>query len=162
MSKHIVNLYIIFTLSFLSACTGKTVFSEYRHLPNSGWEADSAVVFNITIPDTTLRYDVLFFIRHTQKYRYQNMWLFVDEQNGKEIMPNNINTQDTIEFFLADDRGRWLGNGYGNTREMPIIYKHNSVFSSDTIVFRIKQAMREETLRGISEIGLKIVEYGQE
>lgn len=134
------------------------MFSEYRHLPLEGWSADSAIVFYAPIPDTTLSYDVLLLVRHTQQYKYQNMWLFVDEKQTSTA----IVTHDTIEFYLADDRGRWLGNGYGNIREMPVLYGQNITFKTDTIMLSVVQAMREQTLHGVSEIGLKIVEHGQE
>lgn len=77
------------------------------------------------------------------------MWLFVDEGT----------VQDTIEFYLADNRGKWLGNGYGNTYEMPVLYLNKQHFhTTDTIQFTICQAMREHILVGVNEIGLKIIQ----
>lgn len=135
---------LLCALSVLCAsCQHRTVYSESRTLPLSGWHADSVLHYEFEITDTTAVYDVLLYVRHTQQYPYQNMWLFV----------NN----DTIEFYLADQRGRWLGNGWGNLREMPVLYRHKLLFShAGTYSYQIRQGMREDILRGVNDVGVKI------
>ena len=73
-------------------------------MPLTGWQEDSILSYTIAVDDTINSYDVVLCVRHTESYPYQNMWLFCGF--GKDSIAN-----DTIEFFLADDRGRWLGNG---------------------------------------------------
>lgn len=135
---------ILFLASVLCAsCHQRTIYSEVRTLPLAGWNADSILNYEFEITDTLATYDVLLYIRHTQQYPYQNMWLFV----------NN----DTIEFYLADQRGRWLGNGWGRLREMPVLYQHKMVFPfAGTYSYCIRQGMRERLLQGVSDVGLKI------
>ncbi len=135
----------------LASCTSRTVYSEFQDVPHSGWAADSAFSFTFDITDTLSAYDLLIHVRHTQQYPYQNMWLFVEG-----VTPTGSGT-DTIEFYLADQRGQWLGNGWGNLREMPVLYMHNVTFpASGSYTCRISQGMRDETLRGINDIGLTI------
>ena len=55
---------------------------------------DSLAQFDYLIEDTMADYQMLIYVRHTEQYPYQNMWLFVDDAGR----------QDTIEFYLADDR----------------------------------------------------------
>lgn len=142
----------ILPLLLLMACSPKTVYFEYHSFPLEGWEADSIVSFCFSVPDATKTYDAIISVRHTERYPYQNMWLFVQ----------NENLSDTIEFYLADNRGRWLGNGFGDKREMPVLYLQKQHFGlTDTICISIRQGMREQLLRGVSEIGLKIVESEQ-
>ncbi|MCM1034226.1 MAG: gliding motility lipoprotein GldH [Paludibacter sp.] len=137
-------LLLVFPLLCCVACEQRTVYSEIRSLPLSGWNADSVLHYEFEITDTATCYNVLFYVRHTQQYPYQNMWLFVNEN-------------DTIEFYLADQRGRWLGNGWGNLREMPVLYKHKLCFPhSGTYSYDIRQGMREECLYGINDVGIKV------
>jgi len=156
MNSKLYHIFILVAVLSFCACSGKTVFSEYQPLPREGWHADSALCFGFAAPDTISPYDVIISIRHTQQYPYQNMWLFIS--GNRTAVTGHLSSRDTIEFFLADDRGRWLGNGYGNLREMPVLYMHNHIFrSTDTLSLCIEQAMRENTLRGISDVGVKIV-----
>lgn len=128
----------------LMSCGKRVVYSEVRTLPKEGWHADSLLTYDIAIEDTAACYDVLLYVRHTQQYPYQNMWLFVG--------------QDTIEFYLADQRGRWLGNGWGELREMPVIYQHNIRFGGGgDDRYTIQQAMRDTLLKGVQDVGITIV-----
>ena len=131
----------------MAACSTRTVYSEFQPLPTGGWYADSVLSYHFSISDTTARYDVLLYERHTQQYPYQNMWLFLETEQGA----------DTIEFYLADQRGRWLGNGFGRLREMPVLYAQGLQFAHQgDYVLRIRQGMREERLQGVSDIGVSI------
>ena len=139
--------YIILLVAVLfAACDNRTVFTEFRTLPLSGWNADSALVFNVEMSDTAGLYDVIVDVRHAVNYPYQNMWLFV----------NN----DTIDFYLANQRGEWLGNGGGDLREMPVLYKQAVRFDSvGTYTYTIIQGMRDKNLKGISDVGLQVVRH---
>ena len=81
------------------------------------------------------------------------MWLFVD----------NAGQTDTIEFYLADDRGRWLGDRHHGMIEMPVLMEDAKLFP-DTGVYRlsVRQGMRDTVLRGITDVGLEVIRNGQE
>lgn len=159
MKNKLACTLALLPLLLLCSCTQRTIFSEYHSLPRNGWDADSAICFAFATPDTINNYDIIVSIRHTQHYPYQNMWLFVDESSVNRFSEAPYNTTtDTIEFYLADERGKWLGNGYGNIREMPVLYQHNITFpSSDTISLCIRHAMRDNELHGVDKIGMQIV-----
>ena len=110
-----IILLILINVSLLS-CNRNLVFSEFQSLPMRGWEADSVLVYAPQIVDTTSKYELQIIIRHTDKYPYQNLWLFVDVKKDSTIL-----RRDTIESFLADDRGQWLGYGM-RLYELPILY----------------------------------------
>ena len=140
-------LLLLLTATLLASCDHNVVYSEYRSLPFCGWDADSSLVFTPDITDTLSVYDVLLHVRHTQNYPYQNMWLFLDTPAGR----------DTIEFYLADQRGRWLGNGFGNIKEMPVLYATSVRFPhTGEYQYVIRQGMREECLHGVQDVGLTI------
>jgi len=64
---------------------------------------------------------------------------------------------DTIEFYLADDRGRWLGNGKNGILSMPVIYEEQYRFAAPgTYEMRLKQGMRSEWLTGVKDMGIEI------
>ncbi len=150
MKIRIAILSLVF-IGLFASCGKRTIYSEYQAIPHSGWEADSAVAFTFTITDSLAAYDLILHVRHTQQYPYQNMWMFVEG-----VTPTGA-LVDTIEFYLADQRGQWLGNGWGNLREMPVLYIHKMVFpASGDYTCRIYQGMRDECLRGINDVGLSV------
>lgn len=131
----------------LVACNRDIVYSEFHSVPLKEWGADSVLTYRFDITDTLATYQMLVCVRHTEQYPYQNMWLFV----GDSLR------QDTIEFYLANDRGEWLGNGRNGLIEMPVLYEEAYRFPhSGEQVWHIQQGMREQSLRGISDVGLII------
>lgn len=148
---NVKNLLIVIVIStLLLACSKRTLYSEFKAVPIVGWQEDSVLSYCVSVDETRNLYDILICVRHTEVYPYQNMWLFCSF--GRDTLMH-----DTIEFFLADDRGRWLGNGGNKWIEMPVLYEHNYQFpDTGKYIFTIQQGMRDEALQGISDMGLII------
>ena len=132
-----------------AACRSRTAYSEYRAIPLSGWDKDSVLVYEVTVPDSLAAYNVVLTVRHNQSYPYQNIWFFIDSDLG--------GTTDTLEYYLADQRGRWLGNGFGDRHEMPCLILQNTRWNrGNPVVFKVRHGMREDLLKGITEVGLTV------
>ena len=138
---------IIAGFFLLTSCRSDIVYSRFMPISSEKWHADSVAQFDYSIADTSAQYKMLIYVRHTERYPYQNMWLFL----------NNGTISDTIEFYLADDRGQWLGNKHHGFIEMPVLIEDNYHYS-DTGVYHlsVQHAMRDTLLRGITDIGLEI------
>lgn len=148
------KLLFLATLALaLTACRQDIVFSQFVSIPSGEWHVDSVAQFDYQIADKEAGYQMLVYVRHTERYPYQNMWLFLD--NGIQ--------RDTIEFYLADDRGQWLGDKHHGFIEMPVLIEQNYHFS-DTghCVMTIQHGMRDSLLRGVTDIGVEIKRNGQE
>ena len=148
------KLLFLATLALaLTACRQDIVFSQFVSIPSGEWHVDSVAQFDYQIADKEAGYQMLVYVRHTERYPYQNMWLFLD--NGTQ--------RDTIEFYLADDRGQWLGDKHHGFIEMPVLIEQNYHFS-DTghCAMTIQHGMRDSLLRGVTDIGVEIKRNGQE
>lgn len=145
-----IILLILINVSLLS-CNRNLVFSEFQSLPMRGWEADSVLVYAPQIVDTNSTYELQIIIRHTDKYPYQNLWLFVDVKKDSTIL-----RRDTLESFLADDRGQWIGHGM-RLYELPILYL-DKLYLPQCGDYEVvmQHGMREDTLPGIIDVGLQI------
>ena len=152
MKKSKFVLMIFFPL-FLISCHQNEIFFEYKSLPKSGWNKDSLLTFNFNVSDTVPAYDVFIQVRHYGDYPYQNLWLFLENKN----VSKNIIKRDTIEFFLADEFGKWLGSGVGPIKEMPVYYRQQIHFP-DSGMYQIKigQGMRDSVLVGVEKVGIRI------
>jgi gliding motility-associated lipoprotein GldH len=72
-------------------------------------------------------------------------------------LPNSNLTRDTIELVLADVNGKWLGKGFGAIKDNQIPVRNNLIFPiKGEYIFGIEQAMREETLVGLVDIGIRV------
>lgn len=154
-SKKIFKLcYLVpFLLVFLlDSCTNGVLFDQTRNVDNH-WYKDNPVVFKVNVPDSLNNYDFYVNIRHHTTYRYSNLYLFLQTR-----FPNGHITRDTIQIILANKEGEWLGKGWGSIKEDQILLKQNLRFPlKGNYEFSIWQAMRADTLKGIKDIGLRIV-----
>lgn len=145
-------LFIGLTLA-LTACRQDIVYSRFVSIPSGEWHVDSIAAFDYPVADKQADYRIVVYVRHTERYPYQNMWLFID--NGQRA--------DTIEFYLADDRGRWLGDGHHGFIEMPVLLEQNYHFKdTGTHHMTIQQGMRDSVLRGVIDVGVEVVKNGKE
>ena len=160
MRKIFYILLIAAAASLLSACSHDIVYSRFIPISYPGgtitsseeWAADSVLRFDYTIPDAAVDYRMLVYVRHTERYPYQNMWLFIDD--GQR--------EDTIEFYLADDRGRWLGDKNHGFIEMPVLLEVTKQFpDTGAYSLTIRQGMRDSLLRGITDVGVEIIRNGE-
>ncbi len=150
------KIIAIIAVSCLWLGCSRPTYSDFRSVPLLQWGMDSVVQF---VYEAEQSYDgrILLDIRHSENYPYQNMWMFVG------ITTPDTTTIDTIEFYLADDRGKWLGKGRNGLIEMPILYEQHFAFDSAGVyTFTLQHGMREQSLRGISDIGVIIEKNGQE
>ena len=152
MRNRLFILLLLGALWVLPSCRHTIVYSDFMPIDSNKWHIDSVAHFDYAIEDTSSAYQMLLYIRHTELYPYQNMWLFV----------NDGFTCDTIEFYLADDRGQWLGNKHHGFIEMPVLWEEAKQFP-DTGVYHIsvQQGMRDTLLRGVTDVGIEIVKKSE-
>ena len=141
------RIWFVLAVVCLAACNNNIEYSQFCSIPSEQWAIDEVAQFDYAIADTAVDYRMLIYVRHTERYPYQNMWLFV----------NNANRVDTIEFYLADDRGQWLGDKHHGFYEMPVLFEESIHFAdTGTYHMEIAHGMRDSLLRGVTDIGLEI------
>lgn len=147
--KFIIPMLLM--LLVLISCGQKEVYFNYQTIPNSEWNKDSLLRFDFRIVDKTIPYNFYIQLRHQGNYPYQNVWLFLDQKN-----PANIQKKDTVEAYLADQFGKWIGTG-GGLKEVVILYQKQFQFpDTGTYHFSIRQGMRDSILAGIQDVGVRI------
>lgn len=137
---------------FFVSCSNESIYDKYAPIPGMKWNAKSPVVFNVEIEDTVSAHNVYINIRNSSKYENMNLFLFVHT-----TAPSGAELVDTFECTLADDRGKWLGRGWGDIYDTRFLYKKQVRFPvKGEYSFEITQAMRTEELLHISDVGLRI------
>ncbi len=145
------KIIIWFAGVLLCSCNQVLVYEQYQPINNSTWPKDKEYYFIFNIEDTTRTYDVTLQLRNNNRYSYQNLWVFILEEK-----PVGAISRDTVECFLADDYGKWLGHGI-SLFESTIPLRNNYKFPyPGQYTFAIRQGMRDSSIIGIQEIGLVI------
>lgn len=151
--KTIKCVYASLCLTLLfGSCSREVISSAHRDLPEHGWAITDTVWLTIDVPDTMQHYDVALTLRHTDDYRYQNLWLFVCTQDS-----SLHSTTDTVMACMADDRGRWLGTRAGRYYTGYVTMGHDILFpTAGTYTFGIVHGMRDSVITGIADVGVEI------
>lgn len=136
----------------IGACSNSRIYDDVQAIPSDDWTSENELEFNIVVSDTVAAYDILVHVRNNSSYAYSNLWLFIETSS-----PNGAVMRDTVELYLADNSGEWLGKGLGAVNSMLIPYKMNVRFPYRGIYsVKIQQGMRTDVLSGIKNIGLQV------
>ncbi len=150
-----------FVLILLNACEESPYYESYLEVDGGAWHADSLASFEVDIEDTLSSYPIVVNIRANDNYPYANLYLF-----RKIYSEEGLEYSDTAEFKMADAYGRWLGEGIGELKTFKRVYRKEPLRFNRSGKYRFEfvQAMRENPLPGIEDIGLTIYKntYGEE
>jgi gliding motility-associated lipoprotein GldH len=147
-------IVLIFLLLLLS-CNSRVVYTNSEKMAKETWTLMDIPTFKVPITDTINSNNVIFTIRSGSAYPFRNIYLFVSttSPDGKKIT-------DTLQYNLADEKGKWYGKGFGDVHELNLPYKSNVYFPiKGTYEFKIQHGMRIENLKGVYDFGLRIEKY---
>jgi len=147
-----MSKYVLFSLFLLlTACTQDELFSEFHSFSRAEWDKRESVCFEVPVYDISVPYNVIIELRHNNGYPFRNIWLFVEHQT-----PSGNMRTDTVDIYLADTYGKWHGKGIGlHSYSFP--YQANVQYpDTGTHVYTMRQGMRSDVLKGISDIGLRV------
>jgi gliding motility-associated lipoprotein GldH len=152
MRNAFLKLFIFISLILgIISCSHREVFFNYHSFAGAEWNRDDSAVFNVKIDDNSQLYNVSFELRHNADYPFSNIWLFVDYK-----LPDGSSRTDTIGADVADIYGKWYGKGM-SLYNLSIPYETSVLFSdTGTYIYSVRQGMRDNPLKGISDIGLKV------
>jgi gliding motility-associated lipoprotein GldH len=152
MKKYILITFSIIIALFTISCDSNKVYESNVEIPDSAWDTAQVAVFQFGIEEKTIPYNLKINVRHTQFYVAQNLWLFI-----KTTSPSNKVQYDTLNCQLADDKGKWLGDGMGEIFDLNQTYKQNIGFpETGQYKIEIKHGMRMPKVPMIMEIGFRV------
>lgn len=138
---------------FLSAgCIHINLYEKQVTIPSQEWKYDFKPEYSFEIRDTTSRYYIYIVVRHTDRYQFNNLWLRVGSAApGKPMEFHNVNVQ------LAGTDS-WDGTGMDDIYEVRKMISPGAVSfrSSGTYAFSVAQIMRENPLKYILDIGIRL------
>ncbi|AEW02851.1 hypothetical protein A4D02_02375 [Niastella koreensis] len=166
MNKSILNYisyFVLLTSCFLlPACDKVDVFEKNVTIPQQSWSSNykPEITFTIQPEDTISRYNIFIVIRHTDAYRYKNIWLNIHTES-----PGGAVNNQPLNLQLATDNKGWLGSG------MDDIYEHRiqitppqnpEHLSAGTYRFKLENIMREDPLKNVMNVGIRLQKAQQD
>jgi len=151
LKKTNIAVLVSLALFLLAGCTQIDLHEQHTPVPDFKWQQDFAVKGNFHISDTSSAYRIYIILRHTDNYRYSNIWLNLGFRN-----PGDTMRYRKLELTLANDAGGWEGAGMNDIWEVrKLIYLHR--FSKPgEYRYEIKQIMRDNPLAGIMSVGIRV------
>jgi len=152
MKALLTNLSVFVFLLLFTSCDPRMVFEKNQRIPGGSWDAAQPAEFEVFIPDTLQPFNLYVNIRNKGSYSFSNLFLFITITS-----PAGEKLTDTVEFTLADSKGKWYGKGIGDLYFLRAPWKKNIRFPHTGIYqFRFTQGMRTNPLPGITDIGMRI------
>jgi gliding motility-associated lipoprotein GldH len=137
----------------ISSCKQIDIFEKNTVIPNYEWKSNFIISGSFTITDTISAYSIYLVLRHTDAYKYNNIWLNIGLQP-----PGDSLIKQKVDLKLGDDANGWEGNGMNDIWELrkllngePRRFKKAGEYK-----FTIAQVMRDEPLLNVMSAGLRI------
>lgn len=135
-----------------ASCQRGTVLNKTIETPQPVWAYHEPVSFELMVEDTLSPYDVTFSLKHTRDFAWMNSFFLITT-----VFPDMNTAIDTLECVLATPDGKWLGSKFGRYRNIGFLYKQHIRFPMPgQYRFEVRHAMRDDSLRNISAVGMKI------
>lgn len=147
------NLLLTLTTCFLiTACTTVDVFEKNITIPGHEWNASFKPEIRFEITDTISVYNIFAVVRHSDAYRYKNIWVNIYTQS-----PGDTLKKQKLDLKLATDDKGWLGSG------MDDIYEHRILITDQPLPlkagdyrFLLENIMREDPLEHVMNVGIRV------
>ena len=150
-----ISFPLLVLLFLLNACKSNLIYTDSVTMPEKTWDLSNIVNFSAPVTDTTITSDIYFTIRTGSDYPFRNIFLFVTT-----LSPDGKTMTDTLEYYLADEKGNWFGKGSGDVHELDLPFRSNIYFPlKGNDDFKIRQGMRTDGLKGIYDFGIRIQKF---
>lgn len=137
----------------LFSCTHTDVYEKDTNIPNYEWKSNFEIKGSFAITDTASAYSTYIVLRHTDAYKYNNIWLNLGVQ-----APGDSMHFQKLELILATDAGGWMGAGMNDIWEVRQLLFRDAIHfkKSGTYSYSISQIMRDNPLPAVMSAGLRL------
>lgn len=150
--RSVQSLLIFLSVVCLTACDSSVVFEKNIKLDDNRWYIDNVIKLETEIKDTVSPMNLYINVRNAGGYQFSNLFIFLTTTT-----PENTKSRDTLELVLADESGKWQGDGMGDIWDNRILFKKNFIFPlAGKYTFELEQAMRVDPLPQIMDAGIRI------
>ncbi|MCG8476185.1 MAG: gliding motility lipoprotein GldH [Cytophagales bacterium] len=148
------SLFWIACLLFLGACDASRIYEKDVSFEQQEWLISEQPEFEFEIKKAGQHCNLLVNIRNGVEYPFQNLYFkyALENESGDTLAQELVNVQ------LFDSKtGKPMGVGLGSIYDVQkSVLKDFEFQKTGNYLFRIKQAMRSDTLAGVVSAGLRV------
>ncbi|MDR0333572.1 MAG: gliding motility lipoprotein GldH [Dysgonamonadaceae bacterium] len=155
--NNILYSFVLLFVILFPACNRGEVFYRFHHIPQGQWRTNDVVIFLMDSLDfrQDKKHIISIELSANSTYPYQDLWLFVEHN----FYTDSIFEIDSIQVFLVDEFGKRLGSGVGGLRQLSVPFTGDIALDTAIVYeMRIRHGMRDNPLRGIEKVGVKVLE----
>lgn len=147
------SLILIIPCWFLISCGHLDLYENNTPIPGYQWKSGFEPHGSFDITDTSALYTIILVLRHTDAYKYNNIWLDIGIQN-----PGDTMFFQKVDLQLGQDASGWEGSGMNDIWEVrkPLNPKPMHLIRAGTFHYAIRQIMRDDPLEHVMSAGLRI------
>jgi gliding motility-associated lipoprotein GldH len=120
-------------------------------IPNHEWNSGFKPELSLEVKDTASTYNMYVVLRHTDAYRYNNIWMNIYTQ-----LPGGTTNKQRFDLRLATDDKGWLGTGMDDIYEHRILIAPVKFPQVGVYRFRFENIMRDDPLEYVMNVGIRI------
>lgn len=148
----IKSICVFSLLSIFVSCQYNSLYEENIPVNAYDWATTDTLKYEINIDDTLAKYDLSVNVRHRDIYDFTNLYIKIMTQ-----FPSGESKSEVISLPLCDDAGKWLGKCSGDICFNRIYLMRKLKFQQKgKYTFHINQEMRQDHLKNILDLGLKL------
>lgn len=146
--------FFLFLTLFLNACDSDRVYEENADFQELKWLPGDSLVFDFSIQQASLPYDLLYDIRYSVNYPYYNLYV---KHSLKDSAGHVLDTQLMNMNIFDPKTGVPKGSGLGDIFDYRILFLKDYSFPyTGKYKLVVRQYMRDEPLKGIEAFGLRV------
>lgn len=153
----------LLTIGFIFSCSKPTFFMNYKDF-NGHWPVYEKVLFTLD-KGTENPVNLMIYIRNNKQYPYSNLFLIAKLKTVDSLL-----LCDTLEYAMADARGKWLGKGFLEVKESKLWWRENYQLPAvENINVQLEHALRSnnseqglDNLEGIVGVGFAVEEIQED
>jgi len=158
LSSKIIFIIGIVMVNILHSCGDDALFMDTHKFAGNKWDQNIKPSFKVSFPGDTTTYDVIFTLRSTTDYAYNNIWLYItttgpqceEVNDSKSIIGKN-----PVEIKMAKDNGEWIGTKSGTYVDHRLLFRQRR-FCKGAYTFKVEQAVTIGALEDLSALTIEV------
>ena len=145
---------ILLSFLFVLGCDSSRIYETYHDFEAGQWAYRDTVTFDLTIPDSTQRYNVILNIRNTLDFNTARLFVQYQLADSTQVLRKRL-----VEENLFDRKtGKPFGDsGLGNIYTHHFVLEPGITFSHPgPYHIKLNHLMRYDTLTEIRSVGIRV------
>jgi len=149
---------LILASGIFCSCTDDALYMKTHTFEDNQWNKNEKPIFKVNFPGDELIYDVIFTLRSTTNYKYDNIWLYITTTGPectKEGNKKSVLGKVPVEIKMAKPNGEWIGEKTGTYVETQLLFRERK-FCKGEYTFTIEQGVTMDVMPEVSDITIEV------